>query len=393
MNADSPVPGSRTERNANVVIAVVVVGAALYWLREILTPFALAFFLLIMIDGLERKIRERVPRLPGWAPLMVAITLILMAFGLSVYVVASNIASFAGDLTTPGAGGQNSYAQRLNGMIADVAKLMGLDQPPTLRELFRQLNPQRFLGTFVAAIQGLASDALFILIYLGFLLASRRGFSVKQRALFGSREDRREAGRIFDEIRSGAQQYLWIQTTTGAMIAVACYLIMVLVGLDHALFWAFFIFLTGYIPIVGPSLGTLLPAGFPLVQYEAYGPPLLIFAGNQAVNFFVGNVIYPRMQAKGLNVDPVVVLLALTFWRAMWGLTGAFLSTPRTVVAMVLLAQFKGSHWMAVLLSQDGRPDPHEDGGGPAPAQAPGEAAKSGGRWRLPGRRARHTNL
>jgi predicted PurR-regulated permease PerM len=392
MKLDTDGPASRTDRNANVVTAVVVSGAALYWLRDILGPFALAFFLLIMIDGLERKIHERLPRLPGWAPLTVAITLILLAFGLSVYVVASNIASFAGDLTNTQPGGQNSYAQRLNRMIADVAGLIGLDEPPTLRELFRQLNPQRFLGAFVAAIQGLASDALFILIYLGFLLASRRGFQAKQRALFGSREDRREAGRIFDEIRSGAQQYLWIQTVTGAMIAVACYFIMLAVGLDHALFWAFFIFLTGYIPIVGPALGTLLPAVFALVQYEGYGPPVLIFAGNQAVNFFVGNVIYPRMQAKGLNLDPVVVLLALTFWSAMWGLTGAFLSTPLTVVAMVLLAQFKGSHWMAVLLSQDGRPDPHEDGGA-KPEEAEGAASKSGGRWRLPRRLGRHTNL
>lgn len=358
-----PAPAaSPTSRNADVVIAVVVTGAALYWLRGILTPFALAFFLLIMIDGLEGKIRQRLPRLPGWAPLTVAIGLILLAFGVSVYVVASNIASFAGDLTTTGPGGQNSYATRLNGLIGDVARLVGIDEAPTLRELFRQLNPQRFLGPFVAAIQGLASDALFILIYLGFLLASRQSFQAKQRALFGSREDRREAGRIFDEIRSGAQQYLWIQTVTGAMIAVACYVVMLAVGLDRALFWAFFIFLTGYIPIVGPALGTALPAVFALVQFEGYGPPLLVFAGNQAVNFFVGNVIYPRMQSKGLNVDSVVVLLSLAFWSALWGITGAFLSTPLTVVAMILLAQFQGSRWIAILLSQDGNPDPNENG-------------------------------
>jgi predicted PurR-regulated permease PerM len=382
-------PSSRTGRNADVVIAVVVVGAALYWLRGILTPFALAFFLLIMIDGLEGKIRQRLPRLPGWAPLALAIGSILLAFGVSVYVVASNIASFAGDLTTTGPGGTNTYAGRLNSLIADVAKLAGIDEAPTLRELFRQLNPQRFLGPFVAAIQGLASDALFILIYLGFLLASRRSFQAKQRALFGSREERREAGRIFDEIRSGAQQYLWIQTVTGAMIAVVCYFVMLAVGLDRALFWAFFIFLTGYIPIVGPALGTALPAVFALVQFEGYGPPLLIFAGNQAVNFFVGNVIYPRMQSKGLNVDSVVVLLSLAFWSALWGITGAFLSTPLTVVAMILLAQFEGSRWIAILLSQDGHPDPHEGGAGKIRAEPDAAGRPKSSRWRLPGSKPR----
>jgi hypothetical protein len=48
------------------------------------------------------------------------------------------------------------------------------------------------------------------------------------------------------------------------------------------------------------------------------------------------------------------------------------LSTPLTVVTMVVLAQFAGTHWIAVMLSSDGEPL----GGGrtpPAPAkiQAP----------------------
>ena len=360
--SEHPEPlSSRTARNAVVVVAVVVTGAALFWLRNILTPFALAFFLLMMVDGLERLISEKAPRLPGWAPLGISLGLILLAFGIAVYVVASNIAAFAADLTTPSADGETNYARRLNQMIADIARAIGLDTPPTLRELFRQLNPQRYLGALVQAVQNLASDTILILIYLGFLMASRRGFKAKARALFGSREERKEAGRIFDRIRDGAQGYLWVQTVTGGMIAVACWAIMAALGLDHALFWAFFIFLTGYIPIIGPAVGTVLPALFALVQYDNYWQPLAIFAGCQAVNFFVGNVVYPRMQSRSLNLDPVVVLLALAFWSAMWGLTGAFLSTPLTVVAMVMLAQFPGSRWIAILLSQNGHPEAEDD--------------------------------
>ncbi len=33
-----------------------------------------------------------------------------------------------------------------------------------------------------------------------------------------------------------------------------------------------------------------------------------------------------------------------------------FLSTPLTVMAMVILAQFDGTRWIAVLLSADGEP-------------------------------------
>ena len=344
---------SRTERNAIVLIAVVVGASALYWLRGILTPFALALFLLIMIDGLERVIREKVPRLPDWAPLAIAIGAIIAAFAVSVYVVAANIASFASELS--------GYAPRLNQMIRDAALAIGFDTPPTLTELYRQANPARYVGRVVQAVQAFTSDAVFVLIYLGFLLASRRGFRAKARALFGTREERKEAGRMFDRIRDGAQGYLWVQTVTGLLIAVVSWLIMLVLGLEHALFWAFFIFLTGYIPIVGPAVGSLLPPIFGLVQYDSYWQPLALFLGLQAINFFVGNVIYPRMQGRSLNLDPVVVLLSLAFWTALWGLTGAFLSTPLTVVAMVLLAEFEGSRWAAILLSANGHPETQTD--------------------------------
>jgi predicted PurR-regulated permease PerM len=79
----------------------------------------------------------------------------------------------------------------------------------------------------------------------------------------------------------------------------------------------------------------------------------------------VGNFIYPRMQGRSLNIDPVVVLLALAFWGAIWGVAGAFLSTPLTVMTMVILAQFEGTRWIAILLSADGNPhqlkDPRAD--------------------------------
>ena len=72
--------------------------------------------------------------------------------------------------------------------------------------------------------------------------------------------------------------------------------------------------------------------------------------------FIVGNLIQPRMQGDNQNIDPVVVLLSLAFWGKLWGVVGMFLSTPLAVMAMAILAEFKGSRWMAVLLSGDGEP-------------------------------------
>ena len=128
------------------------------------------------------------------------------------------------------------------------------------------------------------------------------------------------------------------------------------VGLHDSLFWAFLIFLAVYIPVAGGVFAGLAPPLFALVQFDTYGPALILFVVLQVIGIVIGNVIYPRMQGRSLNIDPVMILLSLAFWSAIWGITGAFLSTPLTVMVMVVLAQFDGSRWISVILSADGDP-------------------------------------
>ena len=200
-----------------------------------------------------------------------------------------------------------------------------------------------------------------VLVYLGFLVASRNNFRKKVVALFPTREERQEAAHIFEGVRAGIESYVWVQTVTGAMIGIGCYIVMVGVGLQNAAFWAFVIFLLSYIPIIGAVIAGLGPPLFALVQFQTYWQAIVLFAGIQVILFVVGNIVLPRMQAESANIDPVVVLLSLAFWGALWGVTGAFLSTPLTVIAMTILAEFKGSRWVAVILSENGKPYPVEE--------------------------------
>ncbi len=86
------------------------------------------------------------------------------------------------------------------------------------------------------------------------------------------------------------------------------------------------------------------------------GQSLLLLAILQTIQILVGNVLQPRMQSDSLNIDPVVVLLSLGLWGVLLGPVGAFLSTPLTVTAMVILVQFQRTRWMAILLSANARP-------------------------------------
>ena len=157
-----------------------------------------------------------------------------------------------------------------------------------------------------------------------------------------------------------------MQTITGIILTSAAVIVMLAVGLNNVLFWTVLFFLLTFIPNIGITIGSILPSLFALVQFPTYWQAIAIFAVTQITATVVGNLIYPRMQAQTQNIDPVVTLLALAFWTVLWGIPGAFLAVPLTLMAMMVFAQFDDTRWVAALLSNDGKPVFRKPGkGGP----------------------------
>jgi predicted PurR-regulated permease PerM len=346
-------------RNALIIIAVVLCGGALRWMTDILTPLLLAIFLAVMVDGFSRVIHAHLPRLPAWLAMTSAILISALLFLLSAVIVATNAGGFIDTLARD--------EPRLDALVGSVARYIGPHAPHTVSQIFSQFDPMQYLGVVATGLQNFASSAFLVLIYLGFLLASRHTFERKAVKLFPHREARHDARVIFLRVRDGVERYLWIQTVTGLIIAAGSWLVMVLVGLDNAFFWAFLVFIINYVPIVGAAAAIVLPALFGLLQFGGWIQAAVLLGGLWAITFVVGNILLPRMQGDSLNMDPLVVLLSLAFWGAIWGLPGMFLSTPLTVLVMVILAQFEGTRWIAILLSADGAPQEFSHGAEKSP--------------------------
>jgi predicted PurR-regulated permease PerM len=340
---------SNVARDAQVIIAVILVGAALRFLGDVLTPLLLAVFLSVMVDGLAELIRRRAPGLPSGFHTLVAVVALAGAFGLCVIVIAARASGFVQTLS--------AAEPRLVAIITQMASALRIKQPAAAANMALSLDPTVYLGGIALALQGFVSNAIYVLIYVGFMIASKRAFDRKAVKLFRNRGHRHEAMNLALRVRDSIQSYLWIQTVTGALIAVVSFAIMAVVGLQNAVFWAFLIFIVNYVPIVGAIAAIIVPALFAVVQFDTYWQAIVILGGLWLITFLVGNILLPRLQGERLNMDPLVVLLSLAFWGALWGLPGMFLSTPLTVLAMLILAQFEGSRWLAVMLSADGEPD------------------------------------
>jgi predicted PurR-regulated permease PerM len=350
-------------KTAVAIMTVILTLFALWALRHVLAPLILAVFLMLMIGGLEGVLSRRT-RLPQGAILPGAIAVVVAIFGLSIWLIGENGVHIVAE--------SSAYVTRLDALIEMGAAQLGLGAAPTIDELLRQLNPGRYIATAARAVGGVGEEAVLVLIYLGFLLASRAGFGRKLAEIF-EKARHAEALTIMERIQHGVESYIWVQTVAGGLIALGSAAIMWAMGLSHVPFWSFLIFLANYIPVIGVAIGVLLPTVFGLVELDGLWKAAVIFIGMELVHFVVGHVYLPRMQGKSLNIDPLVVLLSLAFWGVIFGVEGAFLSTPLTVIVMAICAEFPATRGIAILLSSDGRPF------APVEAVGAGQPAEQGG--------------
>ena len=339
-------------RNAIVFVAVVVAGVVIKYLQEIITPLVVAVFLLLLIDAFSRAVERRLPQCPEWLRLSAAAVITTAAFVAIVGICVHYGRAFAAETAL--------LEPKLNGLLASVTNVV---QYPslTLSDLFRGETPSSSLTRVFGAARGVVSRAVLVMIYLGFLLASRRAFGRKMQRLFVDARRHAHALEVFGAVRTAAEQYMVLQTTKAALLALVAWALTAGVGLPNAPFWALLTFLAAYIPIVGGIAAAAVPSLLALAQFETPVRPVILLVCLGGGIFLIDNVLMPKLQADRLNIDPVFILLSLGFWGAMFGLPGVFLSTPLTVVVMTIVAEIDGLRWLAILISKEGElPPPHD---------------------------------
>jgi predicted PurR-regulated permease PerM len=340
-------PGYGILRNAAVFMAVVVALFLVRFFQDILTPLVVAAFLLVLIDAVSRVMQQRLPGVPEWVRVGIAGTVILIAF-----------AAIGGLLVVegPAFGAQvRGLAPRLDRMLAQVMTMVGAD-PITIEDIFSGVDPSVILARAFTTARSLVSYGVLVVIYFGFLLASRAAFSRKVDKLYETETRRVGARRVIAAVRNAVEQYVRLQTLKALMMALAAWALMFAMGLHDALFVAFMVFLAAYVPILGPIAGSLFPGILALAQFDDLAHPAILVGVLGTGVFLIDNVLMPKLQSDELNIDPLLVLISIGFWGAILGAPGILLSTPLTVTVMAIAAEFESTRWLAILISREGDP-------------------------------------
>lgn len=328
------------------IVFILIVG------KNLIIPLVLAALIWFLIKEI-RKIAQRIPflgkRFPRWLLNLFSVSLLYFIFGAIIHMLVNNINQLSENIPL--------YEENLKGLSTKINELTGLEISQMWTNFVGEFNFPELLSEVLQSLSELLGNAVMIGLYLLFMLLEESLFRAKLLSVYRSEEKKKEIEHTFSQIGDSISNYIALKTLVSIITGLLSYIVLAIAGIDSPLFWAFLIFILNFIPTIGSLVATLFPAAMALLQFGDFNMALIILAAVGSIQLIVGNIIEPKVMGNSLNVSSLVVILALSFWGAIWGITGMILSVPITVILIILLGQFESTKTIAIFLSEKGKID------------------------------------
>lgn len=336
------------------VLLTSLVGYLLYLGQSLLIPIVIAMIFVYIIGAFDDKLAELpVTRyLPRWLrTLTLYIVFIALLAGFAA-LVTSTIQQLVYQAPQ-----YQSNIQSLLGGLLDILPIEKLPDWPTLRDMMMsRFNLQGWLGSAATQLSSAGGALFMIIIYIAFLAGERNQLSDKLAAAFPDPENAARTHSFISQINVAVGSYLGAKTLINVIVGVVSWAVMWGFGLHYAVFWAFLIAILNYIPYIGSIIAVLLPTLWSLAQFGSWTQTLILFVLLQIIQLITGNVLEPQMLGRKVNLSPFVVLVALAFWSAIWGIAGAILAVPLTSILTIIFKEIPSTRPLAILMSDETEP-------------------------------------
>lgn len=124
-----------------------------------------------------------------------------------------------------------------------------------------------------------------------------------------------------------------INISLGLLVAGAFWLI----GLPDPLMWGGIVALFNYMPYLGPIMASLLLALGGLMVFRDAWYAILPVATFVCCHLIESNLITPALVGRRLTINPLLILVSLSFWGWVWGPVGALLAVPILIIMKTIL--------------------------------------------------------
>lgn len=339
----------KASRITNALLISFAVVVIFIYGKNLIVPFVVAlifWFLIKEIRDLLNKVKFIDEKIPNTILNIVGFAAIFAIIGGIAKILTVNIQQLSSELPV--------YQNNITKITNAINTTFNIDIISSVKEFLGEYEYTKLLSGLFNSLTELFGDAFLIIIYTLFLLLEEPFFSKKIKAIYARKDDQEDVNDVLQQLDKSIGRYLSLKTLISLLTGFLSYFALLFIGLDAPLFWAFLIFLMNYIPTVGSLIATAFPAMFAMLQFGELMPGVWVLIIVGAIQLIVGNYIDPKLTGSSLNVSPLVVLIGLAFWGAIWGIIGMILSVPITVMMIIIFSEFPQTRAIAVLLTKDG---------------------------------------
>ena len=332
---------TKLQARALLALAVCAVTALLYVCHEVFVPVALALlFALVLSSAVEALHRRGLPRSLG-AVLMLLVLLTLV--GVTLDAVAGPAQDwFAGLPQT-----MQTIERKLRPVQKQLSRIELLTSRADALASASPAPPRNAqapvpnaTSTISAADvltetrSGIVSTITVIILTL-FLLAGGPPMLARMMAALATDVYATQALKVIEAIRSELGRYYGAIALINLGLGVATGVTMMLLGVPNPFLWGTLAAVLNFIPYVGSAVTLLILTVVALVSFDSVGRIAAVPASYLALATIEGQVVQPLFVGQRLEINPLMVFLAVWFGGWMWGIAGITIAVPSLVALKV----------------------------------------------------------
>jgi predicted PurR-regulated permease PerM len=327
-------------RSVLIVLAVLLAVYVAYLLRKPIGWLVVALFLAVAMSGpvnyLDRYVRR------GLAIAIAYLALLLIPVALGAILVPS-IVQAVNDL----ADNVPAYVNDLQTEVSKNKRLHELDQDYKITQKLQEQAaklPSKLggaAGTLADLGSGLVSSifaAITILILSIFMVSRGRGW-VEALLTLQPPDREKRLRRALDRAAKAVGAYVAGMMLQATIAGVTTYVVLRLLGVPFAGALAVVVFFFDLIPLVGATIAAVF-VGLVTVFNDFPIDTVIWTVWAIAYQQVENTVIQPRIQARAVNVQPFVVLVAVLFGSTLFGIPGALLAIPAAATIQIALYEY-----------------------------------------------------
>ena len=193
-------------------------------------------------------------------------------------------------------------------------------------------TPNSLSGLLATSAPHILIQLFFALLVIFFFLAGWTAMRKRTIVSRGSFEGALTTARVIQQVVDSTSTYIATITVINVTLGVLTALILWQLGMTSPVMWGGIVAVLNYIPYLGPiAAALLLFLGGLMVFPDAWAAmlPPLVFVGLHMVE---ANLVTPMIVGERLKINPLAILISLSFWAWVWGTTGALLAVPLLII-------------------------------------------------------------